>query len=113
MSILIKGMEMPQMCTECEIRDEEENYWGEIVSLTCPIIRKNVEDYGWRGKRKRHEDCPLVEVPEPHGRLIDADKLLKRKGDAYDSNGHLLYAVGTGSIVNAPTVIDAEEQDHD
>ena len=37
-------------------------------------------------------------------RLIDADALLKRKGCAYDSEGHLLYAVGTGDIVHAPTI---------
>lgn len=37
-------------------------------------------------------------------RLIDADALLKRKGCAYDSEGHLLFAVGTGDIVNAPTI---------
>ena len=54
------------------------------------------------------EEEDFIERP-PHGRLIDADELLKRKGDAYDSRGHLLYAVGTGSIVTAPTIIEAEE----
>ena len=37
-------------------------------------------------------------------RLIDADALLKKAGDAWDSHGHLLYAVGTGDIMLAPTV---------
>ena len=41
-------------------------------------------------------------------RLIDADALLERAGDAWDSHGHLLYAVGTGDIMLAPTV-DAVE----
>ena len=41
-------------------------------------------------------------------RLIDADALLKKAGDAWDSYGHLLYAVGTGDIMLAPT-IDAVE----
>lgn len=63
------------------------------------------------GYRQFFKDDEIVEVKEPHGRLIDADKLLKRKGDAYDSKGHLLYAVGTGSIVNAPTVIEAEGEE--
>ena len=50
----------------------------------------------------------LVALPT-HGRLIDADELLKRKGDCYDYEGHLLYAVGTGDIMLAPTVIEASE----
>jgi hypothetical protein len=37
-------------------------------------------------------------------RLIDADALLKRKGCVYDSEGHVLFAVGTGDIVHAPTI---------
>lgn len=37
-------------------------------------------------------------------RLIDADELLKHKGNCYDENGHLLYAVGTGNIMRMPTV---------
>lgn len=92
MSILIKGMEMPKNCYECPM---ESANW-------CNILEKRAESID------RHQDCPLIEIP-PHGRLIDADELLKRKGDAYDSRGHLLYAVGTGSIVTAPTIIEAEE----
>lgn len=37
-------------------------------------------------------------------RLIDADELLKHKGNCYDINGHLLYAVGTGNIMAAKTI---------
>ena len=46
---------------------------------------------------------------QPHGRLIDADALMRFKGDCYDADGHLLYAVGTGNILRAPTIIPAEE----
>lgn len=44
-------------------------------------------------------------------RLIDADELLKHKGDCYDKDGNLMYAVGTGDIMAAPTV-DAEPVRH-
>lgn len=37
-------------------------------------------------------------------KLIDADELLKHKGNCYDENGHLLYAVGTGNIMRMPTI---------
>ncbi len=114
MSVLIKGMKMPKMCTECEIRDVEEDYWGEIVSLTCPIIRKNVEDYGWRGKCKRHEDCPMVEVPEPHGRLIEAPEI------EWEAVGGGEKEISLGALIalahkvdNASTVIEAEGEDNE
>ena len=96
MSVLIKGMEMPKSCSDCEIR----------IKCGCRIANAS----GWLNN-KIDDHCPFAfaEVPTPHGRLIDADELLRRKGDAYDSRGHLLYAVGTGSIVTAPTIIEAEE----
>ena len=36
--------------------------------------------------------------------LIDRQELLKHKGNCYDEEGHLLYAVGTGTILLMPTV---------
>ena len=101
MSILIKGMGMPESCEDCsaQIIDPTGGASGCAVNHSI-ILRKRGEE--------RPAECPLVEVPK-HGRLIDADELLKHKGDAYDSRGHLLYAVGTGSIVTAPTIIEAEE----
>ncbi len=50
-------------------------------------------------------------VPREKGKkmadLIDRQELLKHKGNCYDEEGHLLYAVGTGTILLMPTV-DAE-----
>lgn len=37
-------------------------------------------------------------------RLIDADELMKHKGNCYDEEGHLLYAVGTGTIMRMPSI---------
>lgn len=101
MSILIKGMKMPMNCLMCQFHGFG-GYKNE--SIVCSLTGRS------EGQLSNVPDCPLVEVPFPHGRLIDADELLKRKGDAYDSGGHLLYAVGTGSIMTAPTIIDAEEE---
>ena len=52
--ILIKGMEMPNICAYCFIESSECNL-HESVNI-------------WK---ERHPDCPLIELP-PHGRLIDA-----------------------------------------
>ena len=68
MSLLIKGGVMPLTCEECPCFDEKDD--------CCNVSGRNVIDYKFYG---RPDDCPLVEVSTPHGRLIDADKLLKHK----------------------------------
>ena len=71
MSVLIRGMEMPLSCWHsCTLK--KVTIMGGVY---CPLINKYME----RGEiGTRHPDCPLVEVKEPHGRLIDADALLKK-----------------------------------
>jgi len=61
MSILIEGMEMPDTCTRCD-------YIGLNVAIGCKVVT---------GTNGRADNCPLTEVPEPHGRLIDADALVE------------------------------------
>ena len=62
MSVLIKGMEMPKNCDECELMTA--NYGCAFVGAV-----------GGESYRKRAWDCPLVEVPTPHGDLIDKKRL--------------------------------------
>ena len=99
MGVYIKGMEMPKNCEECAIKSwDTEDYVCPFSGVSTLCI-------------SRQADCPLVLVPD-HGRLIDADELMKHKGNCYDAGGHLLYAVGTGSIMCAPTIIPAEENNN-
>ena len=58
MGIYIKGMEMPKGCYECPLMDGE---YG-----NCKVGATGLYD-------PYMEDCPLTEVPEPHGRLIDIE----------------------------------------
>ena len=81
MSILIRGMEMPKNCDVCFMRD--------ACEYSMPL-------------GKRLTDCPLVEVPTPHGRLIDADALVRDNGIKEIPE---YYEV----VCNAPTIIPAEE----
>lgn len=102
MSILIKGVEMPENCIYL---DEKAN--------TKYCFFCNHDDYpfcAYRGSGLGIEDerpdwCPLVEVPTPHGRLIDADKLFSNI-EVKDG----LIAVVHKWIKRAPTVIDAERR---
>lgn len=62
MSILIKGMEMPQNCDKCRFQSALRLYCDAMPYNFCG----NTDDI------ERPDWCPLIELP-PHGRLIDAD----------------------------------------
>ena len=86
MGIYIKGMTMPKSCFECDLYGDENNF--------CKA-QKEYMPFASFGRDYKDANCPLAEVPEPHGRLIDADKLF------LDIEWH--------DIEEAPTVIEAEE----
>ena len=69
MSILIKGMEMPKCCAECEWHEyySGDYNWVHACRRTGTMPIENAET-------ERANDCPLIEVPTSHGRLIDADE---------------------------------------
>lgn len=103
MSVIFKGMWMPQDCDSC---------W--IPGSLCLLWTKT--DVG-----NRHQDCPLVELPEKHGRLIDADALL----DEYalmtcEIHGFRIEPLGVGNERatlkfkpwrEVPTIVEAEGDD--
>ena len=48
--------------------------------IACQAINRRIDEMDrakWFPNDNRHSDCPLIEVPEPHGRLIDADALVE------------------------------------
>lgn len=65
MAIYIRDMEMPKYCAECHF-----DTFADDLHY-CTIKQIPTEDY-WEC---RPPFCPLTEVPETHGRLIDADAL--------------------------------------
>lgn len=109
-SVLIKDMEIPRNCEDCMLRDELANGFGDIISEWCPLIGKDVDEYGWKGKQERHPDCPLVEVPEKHGRLIDATQAYRVMLEEMCGTG---YQTRACSVLmhedETPTVIDEEK----
>lgn len=93
MSVLVSGMEMPKSCEECKLKSYDAK-WGDICPFTC-VVALNIG---------RQNSCPLVELPEKHGRLIDADAL--EPDSDYDDGEY--WAISMTQIENAPTVIEAE-----
>ena len=63
MSVLIKGMEMPESCGCCPMC-----YCDHYGYVMCTLINEEVN------LKTQSPDCPLTEVKEPHGRTIDVDK---------------------------------------
>lgn len=105
MSVLIKGMVMPKNCFQCQIKKGCDNAW-------------------YLDTENRPDNCPLVEVPTPHGDLIDRQKLLEdNKHLEYPTNEKYrrdrAWAVGFNSgarhcnehAVYAKTVIKAEDEE--
>ena len=93
MTLLIKGMEMPMVCDDCWALDEYGDY------PRCRITEEQ-RGYNFRIREQRMEHCPLIEVPTPHGRLIDADKM----EDEYKKKYGVSICFG-----GVPTVIEAED----
>lgn len=83
--------DIPNCCAHCPY-----NY----SSLICKITKSEIDrddEY-----RERLEDCPLIEIKTPHGRLGDLDKLgdrMRGKWTVYDYE-----ALGA-----SPTIIEAED----
>ena len=107
-SIIIKGMQMPKECRWCPFA---KTYGRKIICLatgkllvegTTPLKPRYVEKF-----------CPLVELPEKHGRLVDVDALIAKCGDWYTEEGTEEGFIGTLEMLlkDAPTVVEAEGEE--
>ena len=102
MSVLVKGMKMPESCLTCNLLDWDGGYRCWVTQVLVGKILRNGE---------RSADCPLIEIP-PHGDLIDRKALLADTTDMIHSmmvfGGARVYT--SDAIKNAHTVIPAEEE---
>lgn len=94
MSVLIKDMDMPKE----GIYNAVITFDGDSISVRIPPSKKPF----FSGR--------IVHMPKPHGRLIDADELLKNHAVIADKEFiHLLYRGTLRKMINkAPTIIEAE-----
>lgn len=89
MGIYIKGFEKPINCYCCPLS------YSENGGLFCYITDAFV------GNNPKQDDCPLVYIPEPHGRLIDAD--------VYKSKFKYWGEYDDECLDETPTVIEGSE----
>lgn len=91
MSVLIKGMEMPKSNT--------------MFTVTLRVRQDGAAEFiSTSGKTVK--SFPMIEVPTPHGRLIDADKLLESFSEALDEDRHFVNFFAL--VDDSPTVIEVE-----
>ena len=101
MSVLVKGMEMPETCDECEFHCYHS--YGEYVCVATPLLYPfNLAN----SKGIRKDWCPLVEVPAPHGRIADMDEAIKcieevKGKDAEFAISLIEWACGKRTIIEA------------
>ena len=100
MGIYVKGARMPNCCLECML------YNGHGCKATMQMFHP-ITNVG-----VRVDSCPLVEVEEPHGRLIDADALADDL--EYDAaNEQDIYKANCASWLRSncnQTIIEAENE---
>lgn len=94
MSVMIKGMNFPKNCMECDL-----HFIARGLDNECIFSNDTVDDC----TERRLYRCPLVEIPTLHGRLIDADYLKKDRINISGTDFVLLVDVD-----NAKTIIEAE-----
>ena len=95
MSLLIKNAEIPMHCAMCGFHGAMGDPM--ISQHFCKVTGVNILN----PYKDRLNNCPLIPVPEPHGRLIDADALCEGR---VSNDNVVIYAKC------APTIIPASEE---
>ena len=91
MGVYIKGMSIPDNCESCA-----------FATGFGFCLAKSDNFCGYTNDCKRPEWCPLVEVPEPHGDLIDKDDICFSMTNGTDQD------IAEEALKEVPTVIEAE-----
>ena len=98
-----RDVKFPKACEQCHFYD----------GLLCCVMDTYVHD-----PENKHEECPLIEIPDNHGRLIDTDALKKILVTAipqYSLAGCTTYADSDIMrwIDEVPTVIPAGPEEEE
>lgn len=108
MNLIIKGMEMPKHAIK--------NGTDDTLYRSCVIVHPDgtaelivdstfADMFGFEHALNRF---PLVEIPKPHGRLIDADKLHSSLLDVWHSEHNPSFIDALREVAGMPTIIEAE-----
>ena len=115
MSVLIKGMKMPTSCARCPMLD------GDRLDGLCHAASRWLDDdeyWTWYVYPEGDMDdskpcnCPLIELPSPHGKLIDVSSL-DPYNDMWKRKCIPMEMVYNARAVayEAPAILEAEVED--
>ena len=104
MSIIVKGMKMPDSCAVCRFAGKGGYHMERVV---CMFTGEN-ED---AEKVDRLPECPLVALPDKHGRLVDADAIVNAMNDMKVGGEVFVTAVEYVKLImnDADTIVEAED----
>ena len=110
MSLIIKGMKLPRHAAvngdkdtvyRCAILVHADN----SVDLVVDAAFASAYDNGHNIQR-----YPITEIPTPHGRLIDADKLMETRLEPNHYDEMKDGYIPDFELDSAPTIIEAEHE---
>lgn len=101
MGVYINGMEMPKSCFFCQMFDDNGDY---PTCLLMGIAKAYKLD-----PFMRMPDCPLIEVPAPHGRLLDADDVFHVLTSYYHHSTDFQHEALKEALARVSTIIGAED----
>ena len=73
MSVLVKGMKLPESCGACKLSAQVSMSLGAVMRCRLLGVVGTSSSDPYDVLNKRHPNCPLVALPDKHGRLVDAD----------------------------------------
>ena len=93
-----RDVKFPKACEQCHFYD----------GLLCCVMDTYVHD-----PENKHEECPLIEIPDNHGRLIDADALYEQAENTAENYcgffNDMENVISARDIELAPTIIPKGE----
>lgn len=96
-----RDVKFPEACEQCHFYD----------GLLCCVMDTYVHD-----PENKHEECPLIEIPDNHGRLGDLDELYASLKKWLIQNRHSMTEATRvwirgvlEGIAAAPTIISEDE----
>ena len=102
MSTVIKGLSMPKNCLLCPC------CVGEGIGAGRQHYCQAIDDEPCVSETYRPKNCPLIEIPTPHGRLIDADALMECRLEPNHYEELKDGYIPDYDLDSAPTIIEAE-----
>ena len=114
MSVLIEGMKIPKNCKECPLGRMDDIDFDYVLYCTANKKYADLDMYdhpmGW--------NCPITEVPTPHGELVDRGGLMDTYADRLtavaeryspDSSECGILSGAMKLLAIMPTIIEAED----